>query len=109
MGRYSVFIGFYSHQIHEIIIQHPSVFGETSEEDEGLSGEEGDENENKPVEGQVFNAYGYFCLIKRYSDCTHEQWKDIYGVNIHYFLNVCDFTIEQDRQTELYIKKLRSR
>lgn len=38
---------------------------------------------------------------------TKETWDSAYRVNIHYFLNVCEFSLEQDRQTEMMIKQYR--
>lgn len=104
------FIGFYHDQICKITSSFPDIFDQTSEEDEG-SGEEGDGGEDKSTEpeNRGFNAFSHLALIKRYSDMTKEQWKDVYEVNIYYFLNIVSFSISWDKKEADYIKKLKMR
>ena len=104
------FIGFYHDQICKITSSFPDIFDQTNQEDEG-SGEEGDGEEDKSTEQENtgFNAFSYLTLIKRYSDMTKEQWKDVYDVNVYYFFNIISFSISWDKKEQDYIKKMRQR
>lgn len=102
---------FYNDRIHKIIIDFPSVFDQNDEEDEGGEGEtgNGENDKSNKRENKVFDGFSYLSLIKRYSDMTHEQWKDVYGVNIYYFFNIVSFSIACDKKEADYIKKMRMR